>query len=133
MGRAGPISHAAMNTPPFQQLTASEQKIVLDCMRFFRLGPDFDEVEYHAVLGIVPEELDRIIEAWPNLDDSERPSSDFLAINNCMVHSLWSWHLGQRPDEWGKWFAIPRDEVERVFRRWRELQHDPVDNGDEEG
>jgi hypothetical protein len=122
-----------MNIPPFQQLTDTEQRVVLACMRFLRFGPDFDEVEYHTVLGVYPEQLDRIIDTWPNLDDSDHCSSEFLAINNCMALASRGWWLRQqqqRTQEWAQWFDVPCEEVDRIFHRWRELQNDPLDDAD---
>lgn len=105
-----------------KQLTGAEQKLVLDCMQAIYHGPMVDAEEADTMLGVTKEQLGKIIQCWPDIDDADPTSPGSLAINNCMVliRAL------TKPDEWDQWVDGSREEVGRVFTKWRNLKGDPV-------
>lgn len=71
-----------------------------------------------ARLGISQEALQAIIESWPDVDDEDRNSNGYLAINNSLneiCHAL-------AVDEWSSLVDATPDEVKDVYRNWLRLQ-----------
>jgi len=52
----------------FEALSSKEQDIVLRCMN--ATTAYVDDCEKHRRLGLEPQELQRILDAWPNIDDT---------------------------------------------------------------
>jgi hypothetical protein len=55
----------------------------------------------------------------PNLDYNSKDLIVQTAIKNCMNEIVNG--LSISAADWGKWFVVPRREVQSTFRKWREL------------
>jgi hypothetical protein len=66
----------------FEVLTSREQDVVLRCMK--ATIAYVDDCEKHSRLGLEPQELQRVLDAWPHIDDSSEDSAEFLAVNNSL-------------------------------------------------
>jgi len=98
----------------FEALTSKEQDIVVRCMR--ATAAYIDDWEKHSRLGVEPQELQRVIGAWPKIDDASEDSNEFLAINNCLNEVCHGFEIAS--DEWSDWFDTPKSEIEAVYRKW---------------
>ena len=102
-------------------LTAKEKHIVLQCMK--ATAAYIDDREKHARVGMKAGELQQLIARWPNLDDGDERSNDFLAINNCMNEVCNGFQIP--PGQWNRWFDATIDEVESTYRKWLALRNTP--------
>jgi hypothetical protein len=100
------------------KLSDSDRQIILQSMNGI-LNGRFLEGEFHARLGIEPEELRQIVEAYPNIDDTDDNSNAALAINNCLNEVCHGIRFSNR--EWSQWFTVSKSEVEEVYRKWAVL------------
>ena len=101
------------------KLSDSDRQIVLQCLNAITKGK-FLEGEFHARLGIEPEELELLVAVYPNIDDSDDNSNATLAINNCFNEVCHGIHFSDR--EWSQWFNVSKSEVEEVYRKWTTLR-----------
>ena len=102
----------------FESLSAKEQEIVLLCMK--ATAAYVDDWEKHTRLGLEPEELQRVIIEWPNIDDADENGNGFLAINNCLNEVCHGFPVAL--DHWNEWFDAPKPEVEPVYQKWLSLR-----------
>lgn len=84
----------------FKALTAEEQQIVLRCMK--ATVAHIEDWEKHSRLGLEPQELNRIISEWPDIEDADENGIGFLAINNCMNEVCHGFRIA--PQDWHTWF-----------------------------
>ena len=101
------------------KLSDSDRQIILQCLNAIFKGR-FLEGEFQTRLGIESEELEQIIAAYPNIDDSDDDSKEALAINNCLNEV--SNGRGFSDLEWSKWFNVNKSEVGEVFGKWAVLR-----------
>ena len=101
------------------KLSDRDRQIILQCLNAI-LNGRFLEGEFQTRLGIESEELEQIIAAYPNIDDSDDDSKEALAINNCLNEV--SNGIGFSDLEWSKWFNVKKSEVEEVFGKWAVLR-----------
>jgi hypothetical protein len=69
------------------ELSDTEKQIILQSMKAILRGR-FLEGEFHTRLGIEPDELEQLLLAYPNVDDSDDDSTASLAINNCLNEGM---------------------------------------------
>jgi diaminopimelate decarboxylase len=100
----------------FENLSAKQQEIVLRCMK--ATNAFIDDWEKHTRLGLSPEELQRVIQHWPQIDDSEE--TGLLAVNNCLNEVCHGFHIDS--NEWPRWFDCTREQVDDVYQRWLSLK-----------
>jgi len=98
----------------FEALSSKEQNIVLRCMK--ATTAYIDDCEKRSRLGLEPQQLQRVIDAWPHIDDSSEDTAEFLAVNNSLNEVCYGFRIA--PHEWGKWFDAPKSEIEAVYRKW---------------
>jgi hypothetical protein len=87
---------------------------VFECLRAAAEGPIFPDWELHTLFGLTRSEVARIVAEWPPIEEDEDVS---LAINNAMNSLLGYPH--ERDDVWPDYISGPREEVARVFAKWR--------------
>ncbi len=85
-------------------------------MKAILTGSLLDEVEFHARLGLDPEELRAVIDSWPHCDEADDDSIGTLAINNCLNEMCHGLRFSD--GEWERLVRLPRSEVSRVYRAW---------------
>ena len=100
-------------------LSDKEKQIILQSMNAILRGR-FLEGEFHTRLGIAPEELEQIVTAYPNVDDSDDDSNAASAINNCLNEVGYGINFSER--EWSQWFDVGRSEVKDVYWKWALLR-----------
>lgn len=104
----------------FGQLTEREQDIVRQCMDAIYKGPYIENWEFHTRLGIDREALQKVIQSWPVLDDSNEHSEVCLAINNCLNEIC---HGVKIPTgDWPLWFNSPMEEINAVYIKWAKIR-----------
>src|SRR5215510_4450289 len=96
-------------------LTAAEQKAVLECPRAAATGPFFPEWEFQTLFGVNRSEVKAIVDAWPNIDETTVRVS--LAISNSMNNLLGYPHGCDR--EWSQYISVGPEEVTRILEKWR--------------
>ena len=97
------------------QLTEEERRVMQACLKAASEGPFFPEDEFQRRFGQDRGDLDRVLRAWPRVDESAERVA--LAIINAMA-SLLSGRHGQ-PEERRRWVPVPDAEVLRVLHKWR--------------
>jgi hypothetical protein len=101
---------------PLTDLDQAEREIVKECLRAAAEGPFFDDWEFHTLFGLKRDEVKNVLESWPNVDESE--GSVVLAINNSL-NNLLGYPWSARDHEWPKFISVSKEEVGRVFSKWR--------------
>lgn len=97
-------------------LTDEEKEVVFQCLRAAVDGPFFPEWEFFALFGLNRQDVARIVNTLPQVDDSEEIVS--LAINNAMANLLGYPHGGTIA--WRQFISVSQDEVQRIFERWKQ-------------
>jgi hypothetical protein len=105
----------------FDALTAEEQHIVLRCMK--ATVAHIEDWEKHSRLGLKPEELNRIISEWPDIEDADENGIGFLAINNCMNEVCHGFRIAEQ--DWHTRFETPEVRVKEVYLKWLGLRNVP--------
>jgi hypothetical protein len=103
----------------FKELSSSEKEMELQCMKAIAEGSEIEDWEFHTRLGIVRSTLRKIINSWPEIDDSSNHSDECLAINNCMNEICNGIHIPST--EWRKHFTQSRDEIRHTYHKWLRL------------
>ena len=70
------------------------------------------DLEKHARVGLEPEELQQVIEEWPNIDDADENGKGVLAINVCMNEVCQGFRIV--PADWTTWFDSPKARKQRL-------------------
>ena len=96
-------------------LKANEQRVVYECLRAAASGPFFPDWEFHTLIGVKRADVQAIVDAWPNIKDTEENVS--LAINNSM-NNLLGYPHGHKKD-WPRYISVSPSEVRRIFDKWR--------------
>ena len=99
----------------FSKLSESEKQIVFQCMTAM-LNGNFLEHEFQTRLGIDEIELRKIMDDFPNIDDTEDESTATLAINNCLNEVCYG--IGFSEKDWKKWFSVEREKIVETYRKW---------------
>jgi|SRR5262245_10344975 len=100
------------------KMTASDRRILFECLTAAARGPFFSDADLCILFGIDRRELLGIVACIPHLDDSER--SVRRAIGNTL-NNLLRYPHGREP-EWSSWISVTPAAVEQVESRWRALQ-----------
>ncbi len=101
------------------KLSDSDRQIILQCLNAILKGR-FLEGEFHTRLGLEPEELEQIVTAYPDADDSDGNSNAALAINNCLNEVCHG--ISFTNHEWSQWFTVSKPQIVEVYRKWAVLR-----------
>jgi len=74
---------------------------------------DFD---FQTRLGVSEEAMQSLLEAWPDVDDSDDDADACLAINNSLNDLLNG--IGISDDEAIKASGADRVEIRRIYKKW---------------
>mgnify|MGYP006909079900 CR=1 FL=1 len=99
------------------QLSEEDQGIIYRCLVAALKGPFFPDWEFQTLFGINRDALDKVVEDWPNVDETNDDA--FLAINNSFVNLLYYPHDSDQG--WDEYNLAPRQTIEKVFHRWKAL------------
>ena len=100
---------------PLESLTVEERDVVHECLKASVEGPFFSEWEFTTIFGIEQEEVEKVLESWPDVDEDDQVVA--LALNNAMNNLLGYPHRCE--DVWGEYISVPPREVGRIFQKWR--------------
>jgi hypothetical protein len=109
-----------MSPRAFDRLALDEQTAALDCMKVIAEGREIEDWEFQTRLGITRAQLEKVITAWPEIDDSRESSEEFLAINNSFNEVCHGIAIPEA--EWGKYFSQPREKVKKAYTHWLQLR-----------
>jgi hypothetical protein len=99
----------------FRQLSKSDERAILDCMKFVAESSCIEDWEFQTRLGISRDALKRIISAFPAIDDSAN-SDGFLAINNCLNEVCHG--VAISPTDWSVWSSQSVTKIGEAYRNW---------------
>ncbi len=100
---------------PLEQLTHEEKKIVFACLCAIAKGPFIHTSEISSRCCAERHELYKLIEKWPDIDDSD--GRVWTMLNNVMNEI--SHGVPISPEECDAWFGVDRDAVTKVFKKWK--------------
>lgn len=103
---------------PVKDLNPTEREIVKDCLRAAVEGPFFPDWEFSTLFGLERDEVRKILESWPHLD--EQNNDVVLAINNSF-NNLIGYPHGLH-DNWSDFIPVDVAELARIFSKWRGKQ-----------
>ena len=102
---------------PIANLTDSEKVVIHACLECVVSGEIIlHNWEFHPIMGISVKELKTVLEAWPDVNDSDDIVQ--VAINNSMNNLIHFPH--GHHGRWLGFLGFSREEVTRVFAKWRE-------------
>ena len=101
------------------KLSYDERQIIFQCMKAILKG-GFLGGGFHARLGLEPEELEQLVAAYPNVDDSDDNSIAAIAVNNCLNEVCHGISFSKK--EWTQWFTVNKAEIKEIYRWWRLLR-----------
>ena len=102
-------------------LSDTDQQVIFQCLKAILEGPFIDGLEFQTRLGINRDELSQVVQAWPNVDDSNQDSVEALAINNCMNELCHGLNISDC--QWSQWLGVDRRDVCEVYSRWASLNN----------
>ena len=103
-----------------EMLSPDEQWVVRQALAAIAQGDYLSDADFGARIGVERTEIAELLARWPRVDDTRRDAPAGFAINNCLNEICHGLRLA--PDEWNRWFDVPRDEVAAVYRRWARLK-----------
>lgn len=107
------IVAALIETMAITSLTIDEREVVRRAMEAtFR----YFDIDFETRLGVTPEAMRALLEAWPAIDDSGDDSDACLAINNALNDLLHG--VGISEQEAQGFVGVSRDEMKRVYIKW---------------
>ncbi len=84
---------------------------------------------FQTRLGVEPEEMTELLRVWPDVDDTSDDSLACLAVNNSLNEMSYGVDISE--EESVRLLGVRRDEVVRVFRKWREARGQKWHGSDE--
>lgn len=101
---------------PLDALTDDEKRVVHACLECVAAGDVIlHDWEFATIMGIDPAEFRSVVDAWPDVDDSDEIVC--LAINNSMNNLLGYPHAFH--DDWDSRIPVKKAEIVRVLSKWR--------------
>lgn len=94
-------------------LNAEEKEVV---RRAMAATFEYFTFDFEARMGIEPEEMEKLLEAWPDVDDSDDASPASLAVNNSLNDLLHGEGISEA--EAAAKIGVDREEMLRVYRKW---------------
>lgn len=101
---------------PDSESSASDSKIILQCMKCLLESEYIDSNEMKSRMGLSKEELKAKIIHWPNQPITISDALYQVAINNSLNEV--SNGISINDSEWHSWFSCTRKDVESVYSRW---------------
>jgi len=98
------------------EMTQEDRDLLGRCLRAAANGPFFPDWEFHTLFGLERAKVAAIAARWPHVDGDDEDVR--LAINNALANLLGYPH--DEPEAFKQWIGEPSEEVERVFKKWRE-------------
>ena len=102
-----------------KELSASEQELVLQCLKAIVESNEIEDWEFRTRLGITRATVKEIISRWSEIDDRSEGSDEFMAINNSLNETCHGVHWTSQ--EWSRRFTEPRAKIVDVYMHWLRL------------
>jgi hypothetical protein len=103
------------------ELTAGERRVVLACLEAAAAGELFPMAETRQHIGVERDELLRLVQQFPAIDDSRYESTAFLAIDRSMLEAMKTARKGRLPSwPWKRrrLAGLSRDRIDEVRLKW---------------
>lgn len=84
------------------------------------LNGRFLEDEFQTRIGVEKHELQKVIDDFPQIDDSEKDTVETLAINNCLNEVCNGLDLSEQ--EWEKCFSVGKSEIIKAYANWAKIR-----------
>ena len=105
----------------FEKLSHPDQNVILSCLCAIAHGPFInDDWELQTRLGVHRSTLYKMIDIWPEIDDSADDSDETLAINNAMNEVCHGIRFSDA--DWCTWFKVDRNTIQAVYKRWSQFR-----------
>jgi hypothetical protein len=98
------------------ELDERERAVVRECLRAAVDGPFFPEWEFATIFGLGRNEVRKVLESWPQLDESDENVA--IAINNTLNNFL-GYPLGEDQAAWPQFISVSRAELMAIFDKWK--------------
>jgi hypothetical protein len=108
-----------------RNLAFDERELVRRCLKAATEGPFFPEWEFSTLFGLTREEVRNVWVSWNTLGSEDEVTR--LAIHNCLANLLGYPHSEQTA--WDHHISTSREDVARVFAKWREINRDFILDG----
>jgi len=108
-----------------ESLTVEERDLVHRCLKAATEGPFFPEWEFGTLFGLTREEVRFVWSSWKTLEAEDEVVR--RTINNCLLNLLGYPHGEQ--EAWDRLISASRDEVARVYAKWRGINRDFILDG----
>lgn len=97
--------------------TDLEKEIIHNCLIAASKGSFFEDWEFHTLFGITRNELNTVLQSWPNIDESDLNVK--LAINNSIANLFFGYPHNQGEDL-KKYIQINNEDIKRIYEKWKE-------------
>jgi hypothetical protein len=95
------------------RMSDADRAIVGQALRAAVDGPFFPEWEFHALFGLMRNDVRAIADAWPNVDLTS--SNVAVAVSNAL-NNLLGYPHGQDA-AWSQWLSADRPKLEELLSR----------------
>lgn len=99
---------------PLINLTKNEKEVVFECLRAALNGPFFDDDDFHILFGFHKNEMIKIIDCLPNINDSDEITK--RAINNSINNLIGFPHNKEK--YWDDYISVSPTELESIYKKW---------------
>jgi len=99
-----------------RSFSQAELTLLRQCLRAVVEGGFIEAPEFHTRLGVEHRKAQAILSQWPDLDDLDEDSDEYLLINNAfneLCHGL-----SLTDEEWGIWIKASKAEVKSCLDKW---------------
>lgn len=97
-----------------KKLSKKEKIVIFQCLNAAANGPFFPDADFHILFGLKRIEVFKIINDWPNIDDSDKKVR--LAINNSINNLLGYPH--NCDDIWYDYISVSSSKLEIIYKKW---------------
>jgi hypothetical protein len=98
------------------KLTDTQQQIFRQCLNAVVNGPFFPDWEFHTLFGVDRNEIDEILNKWPNVNYKDNTIK--IAINNTL-NNLCGYPISSEEQErWTEFISISRVELSVMHDEW---------------
>jgi hypothetical protein len=100
-----------------KKISTDDINIIKSVLRAVVEGPFFPDWEFHTLFGLNRNDVRKIMEEWPRLEDENENIS--LAINNAFNNLLFYPH--RKDDSINDYIQISKKALKKKYNEWKEL------------
>ena len=98
-------------------MTASDTKIIAECLKATAEGPFIPEWEFDTLMGVSKVNFEEIAARWPNIDMQDADVRG--AVSNCLLN-LAGYPIDSE-ERWHEYVSVSRDLLDGVRARFEDL------------